>query len=171
MEKDLLRAHICAVSSNQHALDFEGNKRRIFRSIEICKQLGCTYRAGAELEVPGYSCEDHFKEIDTMYHCWEMVEDLLKTDLTDNIIIEMNMPVIHRSVCYNCKVLVLNKQILCIRPKTELADENIYKESRFFTPWKAKTKKNKYYLDEFSLPNNISNISGQKSCPFGIGLF
>lgn len=165
MEKDYLRVHIGTVSTNQHALDFEGNKKRIFRSIEICKSMGCTYRAGSECEVSGYSCEDHFKELDTIHHSWEVVSDLLATDLTDGIVVEMNMPVIHRSICYDCKVLCLNRKILFVRPKTELCDEGVYKESRYFVSYNL-TKE----LDEFVLPSVIQSLTGQETCPFGVAL-
>ena len=115
MEKDHFRVNIACVSTNQHALDFENNKQRIFKSIEVCKSIGVAYRAGGELEVSGYSCDDHFKELDTIYHCWEIDNDLLQTDLTEGIIVEMNMPVIHKSVCYNSKVLVFNRKIIFIK--------------------------------------------------------
>jgi NAD+ synthase (glutamine-hydrolysing) len=170
MEKDNFRVHIAAVSTNQHALDFEGNKRRIFRSIEMCKIMGITYRAGAECEVSGYSCEDHFKELDTIYHCWEVVAELLSSDLTCGIIVEMNMPVIHRSVCFNCKVLCLNRKIIAIRPKTEMADENIYRESRYFIPWRSR-QKSQFILEDFDIPNNVQKHTGQKTCPFGVALY
>jgi NAD+ synthase (glutamine-hydrolysing) len=171
MEKDYLRVNIAAVATNQHALDFEGNKNRIFRSIEMCKTMGCTYRAGGECEVSGYSCEDHFKELDTIYHCWEIVGELLSTDLTVGIIVEMNMPVIHRSVCYNCKVLCCNRKIICVRPKTEMADENIYRESRYFIPWvPRRNNEKKFVLEEFALPNIVTRQTGQKTCPFGLSI-
>ena len=28
---------------------------------------------GPELEVPGYGCEDHFNELDTVEHSWEVL--------------------------------------------------------------------------------------------------
>lgn len=167
MEKDYLRVNVAAVSTNQHALDFTENKRRIFRSIEMCKSIGVAYRAGGELEVSGYSCDDHFKELDTIYHCWEVVNDLLQTDLTENIIVEMNMPVIHKSVCYNSKVLLLNRRVVFIRPKAENADEGNYRESRYFVPY-VPYEKGK--LDEFMLPHIIESQTGQRTCPFGLGI-
>lgn len=127
-----------------------------------------TYRAGGELEICGYSCEDHFKDMDTTYHCWEIVAELLESDLTEGILVEMNMPVIHRSINYNCKVLCLNKKIIAIRPKIEMADENIYKETRYFVPYEP--RKN-YELEEFSLPNMIVGITGQKTVPFGMAIY
>jgi len=134
--------------------------------------MGCTYRAGGECELAGYSCEDHFKELDTIYHCWEIVAELLSTDLSVDIIVEMNMPVVHRSVCYNCKVLVCNRKILCVRPKTEMADENIYRESRYFIPWVPRRDgKRTFELEEFCLPSLITKQNGQKTCPFGLAIY
>lgn len=81
-----------AVSTlNQWALDFEGNMTRIIQSIvEVqklytfytrnsfflqykAKEMGAVYRTGPELEIPGYSCEDHFFESDTFLHSWEVL--------------------------------------------------------------------------------------------------
>jgi NAD+ synthase (glutamine-hydrolysing) len=36
---------------NQWALDFDGNARRIVRSIEDAKQSGAKFRSGPELEI------------------------------------------------------------------------------------------------------------------------
>ncbi len=30
-----------------------------------------TMQVGPELEIPGYGCEDHFLEMDTVEHSWE----------------------------------------------------------------------------------------------------
>jgi hypothetical protein len=30
-------------------------------------------QVGPELEVPGYGCEDHFLELDTVTHSWEAI--------------------------------------------------------------------------------------------------
>ena len=48
---------------NQWALDFDGNLDRIVQSIKEAKLKGAKYRLGPELEISGYSCEDHFLEL------------------------------------------------------------------------------------------------------------
>ena len=78
----------CIVSTcnlNQWALDFDGNLQRTMESIQIAKEKGARYRLGpgearlgstrldttsssshflcSELELSGYSCEDHFLEL------------------------------------------------------------------------------------------------------------
>jgi len=45
------KAVVAASSLNQWALDFDGNLRRILKSIEDAKNAGAKYRTGPELEV------------------------------------------------------------------------------------------------------------------------
>jgi NAD+ synthase (glutamine-hydrolysing) len=120
---------------NQWALDFEGNLGRIVESIEIAKARGARYRLGPELEIPGYGCEDSFLEEDTILHSWECLAEILKSDLTEGIICDIGMPVLHKNARYNCRIFVLNRQILLIRPKLFLADDGNYREGRWFVPW------------------------------------
>ena len=46
-----------------------------------CHDSGETWPAclqvGPELEIPGYGCEDHFQEMDTVEHSWECLTELL----------------------------------------------------------------------------------------------
>lgn len=72
---------------NQWALDFDGNKRRILESIEVAKQLNATYRSGPELEISGYSCEDHFLESDTLLHSWQVLIELMIHQASSDILV------------------------------------------------------------------------------------
>lgn len=97
---------------------------------------GCSYRLGPELEVPGYGCEDHFLEADTVNHSWEVLVSLVQSGHTDDIVVDLGMPVLHKGVRYNCRVILLNRKILHIRPKLHLADDGNYREGRYFSSWK-----------------------------------
>ena len=154
-------AKVATCNLNQWALDFTGNKERILESIRIAKSMGCTIRLGPELEIPGYGCEDHFLELDTVNHSWEILAEILSTDLTDDILCSFGMPALHRDIMFNCSVLVLNRKIVVIRPKMSLADDGNYREGRYFTAW------NKSELEEFVLPKIIRNIAGQKTTMIG----
>lgn len=72
---------------NQWALDFDGNKRRILESIEVAKQNNATYRSGPELEISGYSCEDHFFESDTLLHSWQVLIELMIHQSSSDILV------------------------------------------------------------------------------------
>ena len=126
---------LAACSLNQWALDFEGNLKRILQSINIARAHGATYRLGPELEVPGYGCNDHFLESDTLLHSFQVLALLLKSPVTKDIICDVGMPVMHRNVRYNCRVIFLNGKILLIRPKMTLACDANYREGRWFTKW------------------------------------
>lgn len=85
------------------------------------------FQVGPELEIPGYGCEDHFYEQDTVDHSWECVEELLEGDLTKGIVCDVGMPVTHLGVRYNCRVFLLNQRVCHIRPKIALADDGNYR--------------------------------------------
>ena len=71
--------------------------------------------------MPGYGCEDHFLEADTYLHSWESIASLLQDDTTDGILCDIGMPVMHKSVQYNCRVFLYNRKVILIRPKVRLA--------------------------------------------------
>ena len=37
------------------------------------QKVAAAPQVGPELEVPGYGCEDHFLELDTVEHSWECI--------------------------------------------------------------------------------------------------
>ena len=116
-------------------MDFDGNLQRILESIKIAREKGARYRLGPELEIPGYGCNDHFLESDTFLHSWEVLACLLENPICRDILIDVGMPVMHKNVRYNCRIIFFNKRILLIRPKMVLATNLNYRERRFFTPW------------------------------------
>ncbi|XP_062973441.1 glutamine-dependent NAD(+) synthetase [Elgaria multicarinata webbii] len=150
----------CAL--NQWALDFDGNLERILKSIEIAKCKGSRYRLGPELEICGYGCSDHYYESDTLLHSFQVLTKLLVSPVTQDIICDVGMPIMHRNVRYNCRVIFLNKKILLIRPKMALANTGNYREMRWFTPWNRSR-----HVEEYFLPRMIQKITSQESVPFG----
>ena len=146
----------------QWALDFEGNLGRIIESIQIAKENGARYRLGPELEIPGYGCEDHFLEGDTFLHSWECLAEILKGDLTTDILCDIGMPVMHKNVRYNCRIFALNGKMLLIRPKLILAADGNYRETRWFAAWQHPRQ-----LEEYYLPRMLREITGQETVPFG----
>ncbi|XP_052004363.1 glutamine-dependent NAD(+) synthetase isoform X2 [Xyrauchen texanus] len=156
---------LATCSLNQWALDFEGNLTRILKSIEIAKLKGAKYRLGPELEICGYGCADHFYESDTLLHCFQVLKSLLESPLTQDIICDVGMPVMHHNVRYNCRVIFLNKEILLIRPKMLLANYGNNREFRWFSPWTRPR-----HTEEYFLPRMIQDVTGQDTVPFGDGV-
>lgn len=148
-------AIIATCQLNQWAMSFKHNRDNIIKSILMCIEKGVSYRLGPELEICGYSCEDHFFELDTVNHSWQMLADILSDhrNLTNNILCDIGMPVFYKGSLYNCRVFCLNKQILLIRPKLFLAYGNNYRENRWFKQWNIE---NGYGVEDFDLPDCIT---------------
>ncbi|KAM8939710.1 glutamine-dependent NAD(+) synthetase [Pelodytes ibericus] len=153
---------LATCSLNQWALDFEGNLIRILESIKVAKERGARYRLGPELEICGYGCSDHYYESDTILHSFQVLAKLLESPDTADIICDVGMPIMHKNVRYNCRVIFLNKKILLIRPKMVMANGGNYRELRWFTPWSKPRE-----VEDHFLPRIIQKITGQDTVPFG----
>ena len=148
---------------NQWALDFEGNLERILASIEEAKNRDACYRLGPELEITGYGCEDAFLEEDTFRHAWESFAEIIGDDLTEGILCDIGMPIMHKNVRYNCRIFVLDRKILLIRPKLFLANDGNYREPRWFTAWHHTRS-----IEDYHLPRMIREITNQQTVPIGL---
>lgn len=153
---------LATCSLNQWALDFEGNCRRILESIRIAKERGASLRVGPELEICGYGCLDHFLEGDTVLHSWEILARILASQEAMDIVCDIGMPVIHKNVIYNCRLIIYNGKILLIRPKMWLANDGNYREMRYFTAWAKHRQTEEHYL-----PRIVQQVTGQIKVPFG----
>ncbi|KAL3938513.1 MAG: hypothetical protein SGBAC_006593 [Bacillariaceae sp.] len=158
---------VATCTLNQWALDFDGNMERSHKSCLMAKEAGASYRLGPELELSGYGCEDHFLEQDTFAHCWESLVELLERGASDDLVCDFGMPVMYRGVRYNCRVVCYNRKILFVRPKTALADNGNYRESRYFTAYRN-TASNNNTNEELLLPNFVQARLKQRTCPFGL---
>ena len=105
-------ATLSVVTLNQFVLDFTGNLNRIVQSIIQAKQDGSRFRVGPELDICGYSCQDHFYENDTITHCWQVLGALVRHDMCQDILMDVGMPIRHRGVTYNCRVVFFNKLVV-----------------------------------------------------------
>jgi len=120
--------------------------------------MGAAYRLGPELEICGYSLEDHFFEQDTVRHSWEVLADILSDpELTKDILCDIGLPVYFKGNLYNCRAYCLNQEVLLIRPKLQLAGGFNYKEGRWFKPWIYGQGR---AVLEFNLPEVIQKVKG-----------
>ena len=157
---------VATCNLNQWALDFAGNLARVQASIQEAKAAGCTFRTGPELELTGYGCEDYFHEQDTFNHALDSLAVILSSDLTYGILCDIGLPLMHRNVAYNCRVVCLNRKILGVRPKFYLANDGNYREMRYFTPWYLDPSEPGFgSLQDYVLPTCSRPRPGRPRCP------
>jgi NAD+ synthase (glutamine-hydrolysing) len=147
-------------------MDFEGNYSRIEQSIKEASLFHkAKIRIGPELEISGYGCEDHFFELETIHESWKVLSRLLRFTSEEpysQILCLFGMCLTFNSKIYNCGVFCFGGKIVLIKPKLILADDGIYRESRWFTPWNLSNQ-----LVDFLLPESIFEVTGQKTALFG----
>ena len=147
---------------NQLALDFVGNFQRILEAVQKAKADGSSLIITPELSLSGYSCLDAFLEQDTEMHCWEVLQDLMTHDDCQGIIIDVGMPLRYKSVLYNTRMVFFSGKILYCRPKISLANDGLFREQRYFTPWVRSG------LEKLFLPNAaLRSLTGQREIPIG----
>jgi NAD+ synthase (glutamine-hydrolysing) len=88
--------------------------------------------------------------------------EIMSSQVSQNMLIDVGMPIMHRNVSYNCRVVFYNKKILLIRPKLQNCDDGCYRETRWFSAWPKRMQ-----TEEFYLPRMITSINGQHTAPFG----
>ena len=153
---------VATCNLNQWAMDFDGNLERVKDSIIECKKRGCVLRVGPELEITGYGCQDHFLEQDTFMHAWQSLANIIESNITENILCSIGMPIFHKSAAYNCSIWMLNSKIILIRPKMFLANDGNYREMRYFSGWNNISK-----MDQYVLPPMIQKLTNQYNVPIG----
>lgn len=160
-------ATLATCQLNQWAMDLSGNLARTKLSIEQARQKGARYRLGPELETTGYGCADHFLERDLVHHSWEVIASLISSGYTDSILVDIGAPVLHRGLVYNCRVLLLNRTVLLVRPKADLAAYGNFFETRYFTAWPRQRP-----VEQFLFPLCIRNVTSGSatSCAIGQGI-
>jgi NAD+ synthase (glutamine-hydrolysing) len=147
---------------NQDAMGFDKNLKNLQRGIIAAKVEGATIFVSSELSITGYSCEDHFLELDTFEHSLESLAEILP--LTEGILCIIGCPIIYNNTRYNCVVACVNCQIVLIRPKMIMADDGNYRERRFFTSWKS------FETVNFELPPLLRKLTGVRCVPFGFAI-
>lgn len=90
-----------------------------------------------------------------------MLVRIATDEIAMDILLDIGMPVMHKNVHYNCRVVVLNGKIILIRPKMWLANDGNYREMRWFSPWSKRLQ-----LEQYHLPS-VAKSLGQRTVPFG----
>jgi NAD+ synthase (glutamine-hydrolysing) len=49
------------------------------------------------------------------------------------MLLDIGMPVDHKGIIYNCRIIIYNNQILLIRPKIAMADDGNYREQMVYS--------------------------------------
>ena len=143
---------IASSNLNQTPLDWNRNLKNIRKSIELAKKNKVEILCLPELSITGYGCQDLF------YHQWfieksyEILDEII--EYTESITLIIGNPVIHKEKLYNGCCIIKDKKILGFFIKSNLPNDGIHYEKRWFESWEwGKIDEIKYNSKKYPIGN------------------
>lgn len=65
-------------------------------------------------------------EYDTVFHSWDVIKDILVSGITDDIVVDVGCPILHKAALYNGRVILYKSKVVAIRLKMIMADGGNY---------------------------------------------
>ncbi len=134
MELEKLKENIALGTLNQSPIDWTNNLENIKGAIKNAKEAGCTMLVLPELSLCGYSCEDLFFSNWLSDKCTNLLKEIVP--ITKGIWTNIGMPIRFEDSLYNCQVVLSDQKIIGVAAKQLLANDGVYYEKRWFSPWK-----------------------------------
>jgi NAD+ synthase (glutamine-hydrolysing) len=123
------------VALNQTPLDWNGNRDRILRGLDLAREAGLAVVCFPELSISGYGCEDAFLSPGVRRMALEVLLEIAPA--SRGLIAAVGLPVAFESAVYDCVCLLVDGRPAGLVAKRHLAGEGIHYESRWFRPWPA----------------------------------
>ena len=159
---------IASSNLNQTPLDWNRNLKNIKKSIELAKKNKVEILCLPELSITGYGCQDLF------YHQWfikksyEILDEII--EYTESITLIIGNPVIHKEKLYNGCCIIKDKKILGFFIKSNLPNDGIHYEKRWFDSWEwgeidqIKYNSKKYPIGNIQIEYNKDITLGFEIC-------
>jgi len=126
--------HVAAVVLNQTPLDWDGNQRRITSALQDARAAGAGLICLPELCITGYGCEDAFHGPDVVAQAERVLLEVLPE--TAGLVVAIGLPRLHQRSLFNCVAVVVDRQVVGVVAKRNLAGDGIHYEPRWFKPWR-----------------------------------
>ena len=148
---------LSAAALNQTPLDWEGNFKRAEKAVKQAIEKKSELLLLPELSISGYGCEDYF----LMPWVIEKAKTVLFekiAPLSNNLLIAIGLPWLHKEKLYNGLALCSEGRILGIYAKQILPKSGVFYEPRWFDAWKGnhcetiEVNGNECFFGDFTLP-------------------
>lgn len=129
------KLNIAGATLNQTPIDWDNNVNNIIAAINEARENNIDLLCLPELNLTGYGCDDLFLTE------WlpNKALQILQTEIlpyTENIIVNIGLPIKYKGQLYNCCCLIQDQEILGFTAKQFLANDGVHYEHRWFKPWK-----------------------------------
>lgn len=155
---------ISSSNLNQKPLDWKRNYINIKKSIDKSIKENVKILCLPELSITGYGCQDLF------LNKWVIDKaklELIKIkNLCNNIAIFIGIPIYYNNKIYNAGCFIKDKKIKGFFIKSNLPNDGIHYEKRWFEPWNLGEKK-EIFFDEKKVPIGTIQYEYNKDLTIG----
>lgn len=124
---------VAAAALNQTPLDWNGNKARIVRAIELARADKASVVVLPELAITGYGCEDAFFMPGLSEMAVAVLDEIVPA--TRGLVVAVGLPIFHNRALFDTAALIADGRILGFVPKQNLSGDGLQYEPRWFKPW------------------------------------
>ncbi|MGJ8639903.1 MAG: NAD(+) synthase [Opitutaceae bacterium] len=128
--------HIGAAALNTTPKDWSGNTNRILAVVEEAKQRGVQLLCLPELVTTGYGCEDEFHAPYVSEWALRILLEEIVPE-TAGIAVTVGLPIRCHGATFNTIAVVIDRELVGLAVKQNLAGDGIHYEPRFFKAWPA----------------------------------
>ena len=118
---------------NQTPLDWKHNISNLKNALREARKEKIDILCLPELSITSYGCEDLFLGNWLPKKAKTYLSELI--DETEGLFTALTLPLYHKSLLYNCAVVVQDKRILGVYAKQFMALDGVHYEPRWFNPW------------------------------------
>lgn len=129
----MTRIRVASAVLNQTPLDWENNQANILAAIKEARKREARILCLPEMAITGYGCEDAFHSPGLQRTALDVLQEIVAQ--TDDLILAVSVPLLHKSGLFNAACLAANGEILGFVAKRFLASEGLHYEPRWFKPW------------------------------------
>ena len=126
---------LAGAALNLTPLAFQQNKATILDAIRAAQKDNVHILCLPELCITGYDCMDAFYSPDVMQRAWMILQEIIPH--TQNIGVAIGVPLLYQQKRYNAVAWVTHGVLHGFACKETLANQEVYYESRWFTPWQG----------------------------------
>ena len=155
---------IAGASLNQTPIHWKKNYENITKSIKEAKSKNVSILCLPELCISGYGCQDLFFNDWVIKKSFEILKKIVP--ICSKILVAVGLPLKYKNDIYNAICIIKNSKIIGFTLKSNLPNDGIHYEKRWFKSWKI-GKKETIKINRKTYPIGTIKVNYNKKLDIG----
>ena len=160
----MINIKIAAATLNQTPIHWKKNYENITKSIKEAKSKNVSILCLPELCISGYGCQDLFFNDWVIKKSFEILKKIVP--ICSKILVAVGLPLKYKNDIYNAICIIKNSKIIGFTLKSNLPNDGIHYEKRWFKSWKI-GKKETIKINRKTYPIGTIKVNYNKKLDIG----